>query len=171
MMINKKEVALYVRVSTKDKQEEQNQIDDLTEYCRKSDWVIKKIYIDKISGGVSNREQFQKMFLEAHQKKFDIVFFWALDRFSREGIYETLNYLNKLEKANVGYKSYNEPIIDSEGPFKEIIIAFLALMAKQERTKISDRVKSGMRRAKKDGKRISRPPLKNKQIEKIRQLT
>ena len=38
MMTDKKEVALYVRVSTKDKQEEQNQIDDLTEYCKKSDW-------------------------------------------------------------------------------------------------------------------------------------
>ena len=43
-------------------------------------------------------------------------------------------------------------------------------MAKQERILMSERVKSGMRRAKKEGKRISRPPLKREQVKKIRKL-
>ena len=30
------------------------------------------------------------------EKRFDLVLFWSLDRFSREGIYETLAHLQKL---------------------------------------------------------------------------
>ena len=36
------------------------------------------------------------MFKDASQRKFDLVLFWSLDRFSREGVLETLNHLQRL---------------------------------------------------------------------------
>ena len=49
-------------------------------------------YVDRASSKRGDREQFQKMFVDAAQRWFDLVLFWALDRFSREGVLETLNH-------------------------------------------------------------------------------
>jgi len=46
------------------------------------------------------------MLKAAHQRKFDIVVFWALDRLTRAGTRATLNYLQRLESKGVGYVSY-----------------------------------------------------------------
>ena len=40
-----------------------------------------------------SRARFQALFEDAHQRKFEVLVFWALDRFSRQGI----NYLHELE--------------------------------------------------------------------------
>ena len=53
-------------------------------------------YVDRATGKHSDREQFQRMFKDASQRKFDLVLFWSLDRFSREGVLETLNHLQRL---------------------------------------------------------------------------
>jgi DNA invertase Pin-like site-specific DNA recombinase len=36
------------------------------------------------------------MFAAASKREFDILLFWSLDRLSREGTVETLNYLQRL---------------------------------------------------------------------------
>ena len=46
-------------------------------------------------GKHSDREEFQKMFEDASQRKFDLVLFWSLDRFGPEGFLETLNHLQQ----------------------------------------------------------------------------
>lgn len=47
---------------------------------------------------INEREgELQQMFTDAHQRKFDLVLFWSLDRFSREGVRQTINYLAQLE--------------------------------------------------------------------------
>ena len=58
-------------------------------------------YIDKATGKRSDRVQFQKLFQDASQRKFDLVLFWSLDRFSREGVLETLNHLQRLQSHGV----------------------------------------------------------------------
>jgi DNA invertase Pin-like site-specific DNA recombinase len=45
------------------------------------------------------------MFRGAAQRQFDLLLFWSLDRFTREGVLETLTYLNRLTAAGVGYRS------------------------------------------------------------------
>jgi hypothetical protein len=42
---------------------------------------------------------------DAAQRRFDVLLFWALDRLTREGALETLQYLNKL----TGYASPFDP--------------------------------------------------------------
>ncbi len=51
------------------------------------------------------------------KRKFDMVLFYTLDRFSREGTRKTIFYLQTLEDYGVDYKSYTEQHIDSSGVF------------------------------------------------------
>ena len=49
------------------------------------------------------------MMTDAAKRKFDVLVFWALDRFSREGVYETHLYLKRLDEAGVRFRSLTEP--------------------------------------------------------------
>lgn len=151
-------VALYARVSTKTRQEVENQLHQLREYCQKNGYEIHKEYIDHESGGNPERKEFKQLFKDAYQKKFEIVLFWALDRFSREGAKDTINYLSQLESYGVDFISYTEPYLNSMGIFKEAIISILATLAKQEKIRIQERVKAGMEIARLRGKIIGRKP-------------
>jgi DNA invertase Pin-like site-specific DNA recombinase len=90
-------VALYARVSTKDgRQDTENQMIALREYCSKQGWGIAAEYVDHETGGTSKRPHFQRMFADARARKFDLVLFWSLDRLSREGVSATLGHLERL---------------------------------------------------------------------------
>ena len=104
-----------------------------------------------------SRPAFAQMLKDAEEKKFDILLFWSLDRLSREGVSQTLNYLNQLASHGVGFRSYSEPYLDSLGVFKDAVLAILACIAKQERIRISERTKAGLERAKRQGKILGRP--------------
>ena len=65
--------------------------------------------------GEKDRPGFAAMLKAAHQRKFDILVFWAMDRLTREGTRATLNYLQRLESKGVGYVSYQEQWLDSTG--------------------------------------------------------
>jgi len=41
-----------------------------------------------------------------HKRRFDCVLFWALDRFSREGMVPTVMYLQRLAGCGVSFHSY-----------------------------------------------------------------
>lgn len=97
------------------------------------------------------------MFSDGAQRKFDVILFWSLDRFSREGAYETLTHLRRLDSAGIGFKSYTEQYLDSCGLFKEAIISILATLAKQERIRLSERTLAGLERARANGVRLGRP--------------
>ncbi|MBI5066473.1 recombinase family protein [Candidatus Woesearchaeota archaeon] len=164
-----KTAALYVRVSTT-KQEAENQLLELHEFCSKSNWVVFKEYVDIISGSEDSRPAFDEMFREAHQKKFNIVLFWALDRFSRSGTRFTINKLSELESLDVAWKSYSELYFDSVGQFKDVVLSIMATLAKLEREKISERTKLGLKRARKEGKKLGRPKISNYHKRKIKEL-
>jgi DNA invertase Pin-like site-specific DNA recombinase len=152
-----KRVAIVARVST-DKQEYENQLLQLREFCAQQQWTIVHEFCDVVTAsGRKVRKQFDAMMLAASQKKFDIVLFWSLDRFSREGTLPTLQYLQLLDSYDVAWRSYTEPYIDSCGVFRDVVISLLATMAKQERIQISDRTKAGLQRARKLGRIGGRP--------------
>ena len=115
-------------------------------------------FVDHETGSTDDRTAFQAMFKGASQCKFDVLLFWALDRLSREGVLETLQHLSRLTSYGVGYRSFTEQYFDSCGIFKDAVIAIIATVAKQERVRISLRVRAGLEVARAKGKRIGRPP-------------
>ena len=126
--------ALYARVSTQHKgQETANQLLQLRECCQAQHWSVLQEYEDHESGGKSERTAFQQMLRDAAARRFDVLFFWSLDRLTREGTLATLKYLELLESYGIRWRSLTEPWIDSAGPFRDVIISLLASLAKQER--------------------------------------
>jgi DNA invertase Pin-like site-specific DNA recombinase len=80
-----------------------------------------------------------------------------LDRFSREGVLETLNHLQRLSSYGVGYRSFTEQYLDSCGIFKDAVLSILATIAKQERIRLSERTIAGLEKAKRAGHIGGRP--------------
>ena len=150
--------ALYSRVSTRDKgQDAENQLRQLREFCERQGWTIVREFVDHATGKRSDRDEFQAMFATASRREFDMVLFWSLDRFSREGVYETLQHLQRLTAYGVGYRSFTEQYLDSCGLFKDAVVSILATIAKQERVRLSERTTAGLERARSKGRIGGRP--------------
>jgi len=146
--------ALYSRVST-DKQECENQLLQLRAFAASQGWDVVHEFVDQgISGGTSDRPAFQEMFKTASQRKFDILLFWSLDRLSREGALETLQHLNRLTGYGVAWRSFSEQYLDSCGLFKDAVLSILAVIAKQERVRRSERTKASIERRRAEGKKV-----------------
>src|ERR1700752_3221400 len=145
-------VALYARVSTKDgRQDTENQLIALRDYCAKQGWEIVAEYVDHETGGTSKRPHFQRMFTDARARKFDLVLFWSLDRLSREGVSATLNHLERLTQYGVDWRSHTEEYLDSCGIFRDAVLAILATIAKQERIRRSERASAAIARLRRQG--------------------
>jgi DNA invertase Pin-like site-specific DNA recombinase len=150
-------IALYARVSTKDHANQTRELHDFVARKSSDGWVLVQEYIDKASGKSADRPAFRRMFEAASRKDFDLVLFWSLDRFSREGVLETLQHLQRLGSYGVEWFSYREEYLRSGGVFKEAVLAILAAIAKQERIRLSERVQAGLSRARAQGKVLGRP--------------
>lgn len=160
---------IYCRVST-GKQETDNQLDQLRAFARSQGWTVVAVYIDQITGKHSDREQFQKMFEDASKRKFDVLLFWSLDRLSREGALETLQHLNRLTGYGVQWRSLTEQYLDSTGMFRDAVISILAVVARQERVRLSERTLAGLDRARRQGKVLGRRPHAAVDVGKIKAL-
>jgi DNA invertase Pin-like site-specific DNA recombinase len=151
-------IALLSRVSTT-KQDNSNQLDQLRDFASKQGWEIVAEYVDTVTGsGKKARDQFNGMMRDASQKRFSLVLFWKLDRFSREGVRKTLRHLQQLDDWGVGWRSFQEPFFDSCGMMRDVVISIMAALAEQERITISERTKAGLARTRKAGTRLGRRP-------------
>ena len=157
-------VAIYARVSKDEAssdgklQDPQNQLVPLREYSKSMGWIITKEFIDYAGGGNSNRPEFQKMLSEVRQRHFDLIFVWALDRFSREGMTNTLSYIKQLREYKTGLKSMQEPWLDtSQQGISDLLLGIFSWVAEQEKKRISDRTKAALARKKALGVKLGRP--------------
>jgi DNA invertase Pin-like site-specific DNA recombinase len=156
-------IAIYARVSTDDKgQDPENQLRELRAWCANSGHVIIQEYVEYESGrkGADKRRQFAALLNDAAKRKFDCILFWALDRFSREGMAQTIAHLQRLWSYGVSFHSYTEPHLATDNELvRNILLALLSSLAKVEAQKISDRTKAGIARAKAKGIKIGRPRI------------
>jgi DNA invertase Pin-like site-specific DNA recombinase len=156
-----KRAALYLRISTADGQQtEENQRRELRKFLQREGYDLAGEYVDHESGrkGRREREGFDQMFEAAENREFDVLVFWSLDRFSREGIRKTISYLQQLEALGVGFRSYTEPYLNTENELvSHILLAVMSYFAEYEAKKISRRTKAGLERAREEGKQIGRP--------------
>jgi DNA invertase Pin-like site-specific DNA recombinase len=146
-------VGLYARVSTRDKgQDTENQLAQLRAFCAANHWPIVAEFVDHATGKRSDREQFKRMFTAASRREFDFLVTWALDRLSREGVAKTFDHIKQLRGYGVQYISYSEPHFRTTGPAGELMIAVAAWIAEQEHQRISERVKAGLEKARRQGR-------------------
>jgi DNA invertase Pin-like site-specific DNA recombinase len=159
---------IYARVSTQ-RQETENQLRQMRTFAASQGWAgfrdtetPPREFIDHESGKTAaQRPRFVALMEAATRREIDVVLFWSLDRFSREGALATLQHLDRLSSYGVGFRSFTEPYLDSCGMFKDAVIAILGTIAKQERVRLSERVTAGLERAReggtRSGKAIGRP--------------
>jgi DNA invertase Pin-like site-specific DNA recombinase len=127
-------------------------------------------YVDHKSGrkGSDRRKQFAKLFEDASRRKFDCVLFWALDRFSREGLAATVSHLQRLASFGVSFHSFTEQYLASDNAMvRDILLAVMSSLARVEAQKIGERTKAGMARARAAGKHVGRPRLSQAAINAI----
>lgn len=135
--------------------------------------VVASEYVDHESGGkgTSGRVQFDRLFQDASRRRFDIVLFWSLDRFSREGLAQTVLYLHRLGAHGVAFHSYTEPHLTTGDELtQDILLGVLSALARFERRRISERTKAGLARARAQGKQIGRPRLPKQVQQQIQEL-
>lgn len=157
-------VAIYARVSKDEMssdgklQDPDNQLIPLRKFCQAMSWEISEEFIDRASGGNSNRPDFQRMLGRVRQRHFDVILVWALDRFSREGMTNTLSYIKQLKEYKTGLKSLQESWLDTtnEG-VAELLLAIFSWVAAEEKRKISERTKAGLAKLKAKGVQLGRP--------------
>lgn len=167
-------VAIYARVSTDDKgQDPENQLRLLRQWAQDMGYPVAREYVEHESGGKGTdyRKQLRALFDDARRRQFDLLLFWALDRFSREGLAATAMHLQRLAAAGVAFHSYTEPTLSSEDEtVRDITLGVFASLAKRQRQKIAENTKAGMARARANGTHVGRPPLPEKDQRRIAAL-
>jgi DNA invertase Pin-like site-specific DNA recombinase len=151
---------LYARVSTQEKRGRQDpevQLKQLRRFAATQGWKVTEEYIDRDTGAKADRTQFQRMLADAAKRKFDVLLFWSIDRFSREGILPVLTHMKRLSDHGVKFRSYEEPYIDTTHEFGDLLAAFAAKLAELERKRIRARIKAGLETARAKGVVLGRP--------------
>ena len=176
--MNKMErVVILARVST-DKQEYERQINELTEYCRKMNWQVEKVFANKISGAVKNEEREEIIELIEYVKSNDIcrVVCLEISRVGRNTL-EALKIIQTFNENGVSLyvKNYNLETLDSDGkinPVASLICTILLEIASMERLTIKERMASGRKqyieKCRRDGVKMGRPSTYRKSDEEYK---
>jgi DNA invertase Pin-like site-specific DNA recombinase len=166
------ELQFYARVSTDDKgQDPANQLQQLRQWCERMGYPVVREYVEQETGskGVAYRKKLAEMFEGAARGEFDLLLVWSLDRFSREGMADTVAHMQPLASHGVAFRSFTKEHLSTENEFvRNILLAVLASLAKLEREKISQRTKAGLERARAKGKILGRPKFNDGDREKPR---
>jgi DNA invertase Pin-like site-specific DNA recombinase len=148
-------VCLYLRVSTND-QTTLNQELELKKYCEREGFEIYKIYKDEgVSGSKTSRPQLDLMLQDMRNKLFDCIIVWKFDRLGRS-TQHLLQVLEELKNKNVRLIATSQQI-DTNTPMGKFFFTILSGFAEMEREMITERIKLGLERRRKQGKLMGRP--------------
>lgn len=120
------------------------------------------------TGKNTARPAFNEMMGEARQRKFEVLLVWKLDRLGRS-LKDLITTLDELGHLGVDFVSYDNRI-DTSTPSGKLVFQVIGAVAEFERDIISERVKAGVANAKRQGKRIGRPPVPPVMLEKAKTL-
>jgi DNA invertase Pin-like site-specific DNA recombinase len=140
--------ALYARVST-DRQEVENQLRELRQFCKPREWEVYAEYVDEnVRGKEEHKPALEKLLLDAHHGKFKVVVFWALDRISREGVKDTIDLIYRFQELGLDWVSHQEMYLSTLGPFRDAVISLFATLAKMGSERKGERIKASFSRLK-----------------------
>ncbi|WP_255258119.1 recombinase family protein [Bacillus sp. AFS018417] len=152
----------YVRVSSKD-QNEERQIQNMKDLGIED----RDIFIDKESGKNMERENYQM--LKRLVRAEDTIVFDSLTRLGRN-MNDTLEEFRYYEKHRVNLQFIKEPYINVnytgestndviQSAIQKATLTILSAFAEKERIDIKQRQAEGIALARKQGKRLGRPPV------------
>jgi DNA invertase Pin-like site-specific DNA recombinase len=162
--------ALYLRVSTTDRQTTENQRMVLAKVAEHRGWEIVQVYEDIGISGAKGRDQrpaFDQMLKDATRRKFDVTMCWSIDRLGRS-VLHVANAMAELDAAGVALYS-DQQAIDSTTPMGRAMIQMASVFGEQERQIIRSRVVAGLNRVREQGKKLGRPMIGTKIEDAIRQ--
>jgi DNA invertase Pin-like site-specific DNA recombinase len=149
-------VAIYARVSTRDHgQDPELQLVPLREWAAAHGGRTSE-YADLASAAdLRGRTAWRRLLDDARHRRIDVVAVWKLDRAFRSSL-EAATTLAELRDHGVDFVAITQPI-DTTTPTGRLIYAVLAAVAEMERDLIVERVREGMKNARRRGARIGRP--------------
>ena len=109
------------------------------------------IYEDEgFSGKNVKRPQFQKMLIDAKEKKFNTLICYRLDRISRN-ISDFSTLINDLDRLHISFISVNEQF-DTSSPMGRAMMYIASVFAQLERETTAERVRDNMLELAKSGR-------------------
>ncbi len=155
-------LAVYLRVSTSDKQDTAMQLRDIETYSKLHNHEIIEIFKDHgFSGRNMNRPALKELLgrVRGEKKEFDGIIVWKFDRFARS-LGELITMLKVLSQNRIEFVSVKDNI-DFSTPHGKLMLHIVGAFSEFESDLIRMRVKAGIDHAKahgtRSGKAIGRP--------------
>lgn len=167
---NKPLAAIYIRVSTEDQARHgislQAQEDSLKNYCNALGYEIFKIYRDegRSAKDIAHRPEMVQMLADAEAHKFNAIFIYKLDRFSRS-LMDLINTIDKLKEWGIDFVSMQDKIETTSASGK-LMFHIISAFAEFERNVTSERTRFTMKAKFQNGGLITKAPLGYKIINK-----
>ncbi len=159
-----KRCVAYVRVSTQ-MQDTDSQLIAIKNAIEKSGDVLVNVYKDHGISGAKGRDQrpaLDQMLKDAFEGKFDKVIAWDITRLGRS-LPDLIETLTELGKAKVDLQMLQQNL-DTSTPGGRMMFSIFGAIGEFERSLITERVKSGLEKAKKNGKKLGRPSTMNESV-------
>jgi len=160
---------IYARVSTKD-QNTENQIKELKEVAKKSNWEVVEVYSDVKSGskGRFSRAGLDAMLTSITKREVDRVLCWSVDRLGRS-LTDLVQTMDTIKKAGANLYIHTQGL-DTNTITGRAMFQMVGVFAEFERSMIVERVNAGLAVAKAKGVKLGRPRVKERLKEQIREL-
>ena len=156
MSSNTTRAIIYGRVSTKNGQDIQLQVDDLRAAAAQRRWSVVGEHLDDgISGAVDERPGLGALMQAVRSGRVDVVMCWRFDRFARSTNH-LLRALEEFRQLGVAFFSLREQI-DSTTHLGKALFTIVAAISELERDIIQERVQAGVARAREKGVKFGRP--------------
>lgn len=152
-----KRAVLYLRVS-KHEQTIENQRIELERVANAKGWKVIATFKDEGISGAFGREvraQYDSMLKQGVQAKFDVILAWDVSRLSRS-LVDLVTTLDELHACGIDLYLHQQAI-DTTTPAGKAMFQMCGVFAEFEREILSERVKSGLNRARAEGKLLGRP--------------
>lgn len=149
-----KRCAAYCRVST-DSQTVENQVAEVTRMAEARGYEV-ALY-EEVESAAKARPVLEQMLDDVRAGRVQGVAVWAIDRLHRSMV-GAINTVLELDRLGVPVMSVRESWLDTSGPVRPLLVAIFGWVAEQERARLIERTRAGLERARRQGKRLGRPP-------------
>lgn len=128
---------------------------ELTQLAQARGFEVVEV-IEEVMSAAKKRPGFEKVMKLAHEGKVNAVILWALDRLGRS-MSGNLTVVIELDRLGVEVISARESWLQMKGPVRQLLVGVFGWVAQQERTRIIERTRAGLDRARSLGKKLGRP--------------